>query len=229
MQENESPEALFSPLEKAKVVLFKNRYLILLLFSALCLSSILLYRWQGKDKERAHFAEKEYAKFVATGEESSLRKLMALVDKDKNLQLKYDALLSQILLEKGLADDAYFFAIRSLEPLAHLSSFHAEYAHATKSMIRLEFEKALKETVELKSKLLNNSELEDKFSSLYSAVLVRAALLEKKLGHPEKELAAWLEVEKNIHSIGKNFQETLGQKGLALEEFISDRKRALKN
>ncbi len=221
-------------LEKAKEWLLKNRLLLVLVLSAIVLLVIVLYRFQSRTKGRVFLAEKEYAHYLATKEESSLRKLMTITSKDKNLHNTFDIPIALALLEKKNKEEAAFYLKRALKPLEETSPYHALYAQSTLSILKSDWEKALQDSLELKKQIQDYAAGED-FSSLYFTNLLRIALLEKKLNHPLAELQAWQELETSLEislqkepsSFKKEWVDNLKQKGIAIEDFIKDRRNSL--
>lgn len=223
-EEIQNPVPFFLSFERGKEWIFKNRLLLLLILSAFCLSTVLLYRTLKKP-DYSKIAEKEYANFLATGDDASFVRLLSLVNGDQSLQCVYDGAIARVLLEKKEMDKGLFFLVRALKPFQEISPYHAHYAASTVTIAKGEWEQALQETELLKQKFLEDKSLQEKMSALYSSILLRSALLEKKLGASKQELKAW-EAFESLSSKSKMI-EAFHQKGLALEDFIQNRKKTL--
>jgi hypothetical protein len=200
-------------LDRWKEFLVRNRLLILLSVSALFLSIALMLKL-FKAPNYAEYAEREYRNFISTNDLSSLNKLASYVSRDRSLEAAYGAFLSRSFLERGEEKRGFFFLERSLEPLKEISPYHASFAEATLKIASEDWDAALGECIQLKNKMLSDQVL-SKMEALYSSLLVRIALLEKKLGRSDQELIAWRDVE--------NYS------GLSSQEkgFIQERKKAL--
>jgi hypothetical protein len=198
-------------LNKVKELFMKNRLLVLLCLSAVFLSVALIYKI-FKTPDYAEYAEREYRHFLTTSDSTSLKKLASYVANDPSLHSQYSSFLARTFLDRGEETQGLYFLHKSVEPLKEISPYHAAYAKATILIAKANFDLALQETVQLKVKLQKDKETG---LELYSSVLKRIALLEKKLGRNEQELLAWKELEENS---GLSSQE---------KEFVLNRKKAL--
>lgn len=214
--------------ENLKDWIYRNRLILLFVFTGVIFLTILLYNLQGRSDAKALLAEREYLQFSSSNDPKALDKLIALVEKNPSLKGKYDALIAKALLGAGKEDQAIPFMNRTLSFLQQEAPHYASFAKTSILMEQKAWSGALLEAEKLKQQMLGV----DKEDLLYSFNQMRIALLHKKLGNDKAELQAWEELEQHLglnrEGAEKNeFLNAFQENGLTLKEYIASRKKAL--
>jgi len=219
-----------------KAYLLRNRLFFLLMATALCLFSMLIYRIRYQSEKKRGEAEKEYKHFTLSHDPASLDKLIALVEKNSFLKQKYDLKISQALVEAKQKDRAYPFFFRSLGWLEQHAPGHAQFARIGLLLEESSWERALAESALLKAEI---AALSSEKSALYAFNLIRMAFLCQKLELASEESCCWQELGDRLAADRENkagrpylslervLSEAFQEKGVHFNEYMAARKEIL--
>jgi hypothetical protein len=175
--------------------------------SLLAIGALLIVAASGKSSYQ-DFLQTE--KLFATWEESPadiqlFDQLSLFLKKHPDLIDKYEAKISQKLIEAGRFEQAALYAESPISRLEIISLSHSCFAETTLLIEAGRYQEALERAIRLKE----NMSSED--SILYAHNLFRIATLQQRLQNDPGEIAAW-----------NDFEEFLGWKeGKATENFLS--------
>lgn len=178
----------------------KNGRKVLLIILAVILTLILFYRMSSSTIARTeqdfNKAEKDYVAFKGNNDLAkrgqSLQNLKALLREYPELQTKYDGMIAQTLLDRGDITEAKPFAERGFARLKKNQLLN--YLDFSKTTILISdslYADALKKAKELKVVMAANANESSSENVLFAYNLLRIAMLERLVGTPAEELAAW--------------------------------------
>ncbi|MFA6119643.1 MAG: hypothetical protein WCT85_06410 [Parachlamydiales bacterium] len=175
-------------------------------------------------------------------DEQKLSELKNIMQKYPFLKTKYDGIVLQnLILNERVSDEEYQLAENLIQRTRDELPYYNDFSKTALLISKGKFDEALKDSIELKEKILKDESFfkNNKFQSgftLFSLNLFRIACLERKLNHPENELAAWNELEKytcdfkNIDQnteISNDLNEIFREKEIELIDYIKYRKNQI--
>lgn len=189
--------------ENSKTILISLASLLILLFS---LVQITGKYSKGRNVDFFE-AQKAYSAWVSSeiGDEELFHKLEKPLNRNPELQAKFGALVAQHFLSLNDAKMAEIYAKQAMKRTANLlSPYYVAFSKNSLLVSKSEFHQALQAAKELKEKMAEDASFwnnKDKMirsgGLLYAYNLIRIAALEREVGTPEAELAAWDEVAAN--------------------------------
>ncbi|MFS8564349.1 MAG: hypothetical protein LVR00_08635 [Rhabdochlamydiaceae bacterium] len=133
-----------------------------------------------------------------------LAQLQKLMHKHPELHQKYDSVIAQKFLSSSQSGLAATYASATLKRIGEFSPYYTKFATGSLMIAEGHLKEALEDAKNLKMQLAvdnsfwsQKSQIAPHGSLLYAYNLLRIATLEKELGSPEGELAAWKELKQN--------------------------------
>lgn len=185
---------------------------------------LIAYTTAGPSSREAVQAKALFEQWRKTPSDLKLYKEMqTAVKKIPGLERALEAETAQILLSDGQVETAASMTTSCISRLKEESPTHAEFASISVQIEKQEYQKALEASVSLKERLNDQS-------ALYGSNLVRIAFLQKQVGNPPGELAAWEEVRALIEMKGSTnaaqfLKANFGEKSFSLADFITQREK----
>jgi hypothetical protein len=220
---------------------YVDRRWIYAVVSSLAGVAVLVFYFQSGPKA-IDFAKAEalVAEWKALPEDGSLfQEMSEALRKVPSLQIKYEPIIAQKLIEGGKGAEALQISYRSLALAKVEVPYHADFAETSLLIEQGKYQIALERAARLKERMLREYNVELFWgnrllggSLLFEHNLLRIACLQQELKNGPGELAAWEALEEILkkespaaHLLLSSFQE----KGLDLTHYISERKRSLTN
>lgn len=177
------------------------------------------------DREMGIFLAAERSESGAAQAKESLDKLTLLLNKHPDLRAKYEGQIAQELIVRGDSAAALPLAERTLARVSkeHIPLYSA-YSATTLLIEKGSYPEALGQANALQSKV---SEKED--SGLFTANLLRIAMLNQKLGNKNEELKTWQTLKETLKQ-GDHDQvvTALSEGRVSLLDYIAFREKELK-
>lgn len=161
-------------------------------------------------------AQKAASQWMETKDEKDLETLLICIKKKPELETKYSTILTNSYLEKK---DLLSLKARVAQGFYYLKREFPHYDTFSRASVLMEskgYEKALKETLDLKNKL-KKEKLEG--TLLYKLNEFRLAIIFQKLGNSDKELLVY----ENI-----NTQLPFSEKEISFSDYVESRKEKLR-
>jgi hypothetical protein len=194
----------------------------IVLTAAILVGGVFYYIQQGKHKTFSDCTEG--AALYTAWEESHFKdqalfdQLSALIERRPQLRAKYAGKMAQVIGgEKGVHFQKE--VLGRLGDLRDRFPYHQEYGEVSQLIESGEELQALQRAKELKVKLEETEGSSGKILNAFN--LLRIAMLEKKIGTKEGEVAAWEELKGG--SAYQLLLEHFSEQGLSLNEYIASR------
>ncbi len=189
------------------------------------------------------FAEAEavFAKWAksSSADTSLFDEMTAALRKVPPLQVKYESVIAQKLIEGGNSSAALEIGYRAIERSRSETPYHAFFAETTLLIEQECFQNALEHAASLKAQMdkeCNVSAFSQEplvgGSLLYAHNLLRLACLQQELSNSPGELAAWEELEAFLSKaqgtkLSQLFLSCFQEKQVSLPDYIAERKSRL--
>ncbi|MEX1013082.1 MAG: hypothetical protein WDZ27_05260 [Waddliaceae bacterium] len=222
------PSELENIFEESSIVRFivdNGKVLLISFLLGLFLIIALTQYFSGSGKPSPYLkAEREmqnlrHAVYTTDKIEESAAEMTSLLNRNPELQSKYDATVAQMLIGIGNENQAVPIARRALKRSqdASLKDYH-DFAEVTLLIEQGNIAESLQKSKELKQTLTARSNL-----ALYN--VFRIAVLEQKLGNREEEQRAWqdLQTQLNENERPQDFIALFSDGDITLMDFIEER------
>lgn len=230
-------QAAFSEDNRLVHWLSENGYKLLgIILSVLTFLILLALFFSSREKtSEASFlkADREFTHFATShaNQEEAKQALIALstiLVRHPELQAKYDGLIAQTLIDRGMTQEALPFANRALtRTQTENAPFYSVYAQNTLLIGQSRYDEALLQSRNLQTELENSSQT-GKTLKIFN--LLRIGMLQEKLNLHADELQTWDQLKKavsqeDVSSLLAPFQE--GK--VSLMDYLQAREAFLKN
>jgi hypothetical protein len=220
-----------------------DRRWVFAVLSSLAGVAVLVFYFQSEPKA-LDFARAEalVAKWRTLPEDGSLfQEMSQALKKVPSLQIKYEPVIAQKLIEGGKGAEALQISTHALNLAKGETPYHADFAETSLCIERGNYQAALERAAGLKEKMARECNVELFWgnrlvggSLLFAHNLLRVACLQQELKNRPGELAAWSELEGILKTHGESpavllLLSSFQEKGMDLTHYIAERKSRIKN
>lgn len=211
--------------------LYQNGKLISWILVGIVAFIFLLFKWGniGSGGSGLDYlnAEKSFEQ-LQKGDLEALKDLEAILNKHPELHAKYDGLLAQLLLSRGLLEQSQNYANNGFKRTYEANApFYSTYSENSILIAQGQYQEALTRSELLSQKLQNDSGTD----LLQAMNLLRIASLQAILNLPAEKasLENWINKYGNNQTITNQIQQHFNEGTITLIEYIQARIQALQS